>query len=555
MNNEQLSEAVVTTGEENTSRANVMAQEVARRRTFAIISHPDAGKTTLTEKLLLYTGAIEQAGAVRARKHQRQAVSDWMAMEQERGISITSTVLQFEYGAYLFNLLDTPGHQDFSEDTYRTLIAVDSAIMVLDSAKGIETQTKKLFTVCRQQELPILTFINKMDQPGRDALELLDEIERVLSIRAAPMNWPIGNGPDFQGVYDLQRQQVFYFQRTAHGKHRAPVEVADLDDPRLAELITPRAYARLREDVELLSAAGAQFDAAAFAAGELTPVYFGSAVNNFGVELFLKALVELAPAPRSRPSNQRTVAPTDTQFTGFVFKIQANMDPKHRDSMAFLRICSGQFTKDMQVYHPRLQRTLRMSRPHRLFARERETVETAYSGDVIGLSNPGLFAIGDTVTSGESLQFAPIPPFPPEVFGRLQNLNIEKYKQFQKGLSQLMEEAVVQVLYPITQVRRDPVVAAVGSLQFDVVVARLAAEYNVETRIEPLSYVAARWVVGAPEAVAVARWPSATLRTQDQAGRLVALFTSTWELNYCLENNPKLTFREANDLAVDRDVS
>ncbi len=554
MNNELLADAAVNPVGQKIIDQSAIEQEVARRRTFAIISHPDAGKTTLTEKLLLYAGAIEQAGAVRARKHQRLAVSDWMTMEQERGISITSTVLQFEYGDHLLNLLDTPGHQDFSEDTYRTLMAVDSAIMVLDSAKGIETQTKKLFTVCRKQELPILTFMNKLDQPGRDALELLDEVERVLSIRAAPMNWPIGDGPDFQGIYDLQNKQVYFFQRTAHGRHRAPVEVADLDDPRLAAMITPRAYERLREDVELLAAVGAEFDAEAFAAGELTPVYFGSAVNNFGVELFLKALVALAPSPRPHASNQRLVTPTDEQFTGFVFKIQANMDPKHRDSMAFLRICSGQLTKDMMVYHPRLQRSLRMSRPHRLFARERETVDAAYPGDVIGLSNPGVFAIGDTVTGGELLQFAPIPPFPPEVFGRLVNSNIDKYKQFNKGLTQLMQEAVVQVLYPISQVRRDPIVAAVGTLQFDVVTARLAAEYNVDTRIENLAYVAARWVVGAPDVIANAKWPTQALQTQDQAGRLVVLFTSLWELNYCIENNPKIALREANEMDVNLDM-
>jgi peptide chain release factor 3 len=521
-------------------------QEVARRRTFAIISHPDAGKTTLTEKLLLYAGAIEQAGAVRARKNQRQVVSDWMAIEQERGISITSTVLQFEVGDHIFNLLDTPGHQDFSEDTYRVLTAVDSAIMVLDSAKGIETQTRKLFTVCRKQNLPILTFINKLDQPGRDALELLDEIERVLNIRVIPMNWPIGDGPDFQGVYDLYRKQILCFQRTTRGAQRAPVQVADLDDPKMAELLTERAYARLREDVELLTASGLDFDAQAFADGELTPVYFGSAVNNFGVEPFLSALVELAPSPRPRPSNKRVVMPSDERFTGFIFKIQANMDPKHRDSMAFLRICSGSFTKDMMVYHPRLAQTLRMSRPHRLFARERETVDMAYPGDVIGLSNPGLFTIGDTVTGGESLQFAALPAFPPEHFGRLRNVNVEKYKQFNKGLEQLLQEAVILVLYPLHQMRREPILGAVGMLQFDVVMARLATEYNVETQIDSLSYVVARWVTGSADALAAAKYPSQALRTQDRFGNLVILFTSVWELNYCMENNPNIKFHEVN---------
>jgi peptide chain release factor 3 len=523
-----------------------LEKEVARRRTFAIISHPDAGKTTLTEKLLLYAGAIEQAGAVRARKHQRAAVSDWMAIEQERGISITSTVLQFEVRDHLFNLLDTPGHQDFSEDTYRTLTAVDSAIMVLDSAKGIESQTRKLFTVCRQRNLPILTFINKLDQPGRDALELLDEIERVLNIRAIPMNWPIGNGPDFQGVYDLYAKQVLYFQRTARGAQRAPMQVADLDDRQLAAHLSPRAYERLREDVELLTGIGLEFDGQAFLDGELTPVYFGSAINNFGVESFLSALVEHAPAPRPRQSNGRLVSPAGEDFTGFIFKIQANMDPKHRDSMAFLRICSGYFKKDMVVYHPRLAQSMRVSRPHRLFARERETVESAYAGDVIGLSNPGAFAIGDTVTSGEKLQFAAIPAFPPEHFGRLRNVNVEKYKQFNKGLEQLMQESVVQVFYPLLQVRREPIIGAVGMLQFDVVAARLASEYNVEAQIDPLSYVAARWVTGSPAALAAAKYPSQSLRTEDRFGNLVVLFTSTWELNYCMENNPNIRFHEVN---------
>jgi peptide chain release factor 3 len=546
MQEEMVAAVAAPKVEQEKSGQTQLEQEVARRRTFAIISHPDAGKTTLTEKLLLYAGAIDQAGAVRARKNQRAAVSDWMAIEQERGISITSTVLQFEVRDHLFNLLDTPGHQDFSEDTYRTLTAVDSAIMVLDSAKGIETQTRKLFTVCRQRNLPILTFINKLDQSGRDALELLDEIERVLELRAIPMNWPIGNGPDFQGVYDLYRKQVLYFQRTARGAQRAPMQVANLDDPQLAEHLSPRAYERLREDVELLTGIGLEFDMQAFLDGELTPVYFGSAINNFGVETFLSALVEYAPSPRPRESSQRVVTPTDEHFTGFIFKIQANMDPKHRDSMAFLRICSGNFTKDMSVYHPRLAQTLRVSRPHRLFARDRETVEVAFPGDVIGLSNPGIFTVGDTITDGERLQFAAIPAFPPEHFGRLRNLRVEKYKQFNKGLEQLMQESVVQVFYPMHQVRREPIIGAVGMLQFDVVAARMATEYNVETQIDPLSFVAARWVTGTPEALAAAKYPSQAMRTEDRFGNLVVLFTSTWELNYCIENNPKITFHEVN---------
>ncbi len=531
-----------------TPAVDKLVKEIARRRTFAIISHPDAGKTTLTEKLLLYSGAIEQAGAVRARKQQRAAVSDWMSIEQERGISITSTVLQFDYGDYLLNLLDTPGHQDFSEDTYRTLIAVDSAVMVLDSAKGIETQTKKLFTVCRQQSLPILTFINKLDQPGRDPLELIDEIEQTLAMQVTPMNWPIGDGHDFQGVYDLQKRQVLYFQRTTGGRHRAPMTVRDIDDPALAQAITPRAYERLRDDVELLNGVGTPFDRDEFLAGRLTPIYFGSAVNNFGVEPFLAGLAELAPPPRVHQSDQGPVDPTDEGFSGFVFKIQANMDPKHRDRMAFIRICSGQFEKDMTVFHPRLGRTIRMSRPHRLFAAERETVAEAYPGDVIGLSNPGIYSIGDTVCSGKPLRFAPITAFQPEQFARLHNLNVDRAKQFNKGLTQLVEEAVIQVFYPTGYVRREPILAAVGTLQFDVVVARLSSEYQVNARIEPLSHGCARWVSGSEADLQSVTWPTQSIRATDPEGRLVVLFSSEWELKYFMERNPRLQCHEAGDL-------
>jgi peptide chain release factor 3 len=525
-----------------------LEREVARRRTFAIISHPDAGKTTLTEKFLLYVGAIDQAGAVRARKNQRAVVSDWMAMEQERGISITSTVLQFEYRDRLFNLLDTPGHQDFSEDTYRTLMAVDSAIMVLDAAKGIETQTKKLFEVCRRQNLPILTFINKLDQPGRDPLEILDEIENVLNIKAAPMNWPIGSGVDFQGVYDLHNQQVMRFERTVHGKHRAPVTVASLDDPQLENLLGQWACEQLREDVELIEAAGSTFDQEAFLAGQLTPIYFGSALNNFGVETFLGALVELAPSPRERMSNQGMVQPSDEEFSGFVFKIQANMDPKHRDRMAFLRVCSGKFEKDMAVFHPRLGRTIRMSRPHRLFAAERETVDEAYPGDVIGLSNPGVFTIGDTVCTGAPCQFAAIPPFQPEIFGVLRNLKLDKYKQFNKGVEQLQEEGVIQVFYAADSFRREPILAAVGQLQFDVVVARMAAEYGVETTVQPMEYSCARWIMGDPDDIENGVWSTQSLRVTDQQGRMVVLFASEWQVNHSVERNPRIKFCEVGEL-------
>ncbi|MCA0457832.1 MAG: peptide chain release factor 3 [Chloroflexi bacterium] len=519
-----------------------LRHEVERRRTFAIISHPDAGKTTLTEKLLLYAGAVNQAGSVRASKNQRSATSDWMAMEQQRGISITSTVLQFEYENCIFNLLDTPGHRDFSEDTYRTLMAADSAIMVLDSAKGIEPQTKKLFEVCRQRNLPILTFINKLDHEGRDPFELLDEIERVLNLQVAPMNWPIGTGSSFQGVYDLKHDQVLLFERTVRGKSRAPVKVTDLYDNVLETTIGTRPYQQLKDDAELLAGAGAPFDRDNFLGGTLTPVFFGSALNNFGVEPFLEALIRLAPPPRPRESSEGLVEPTDNTFSGIIFKIQANMDPQHRDSLAFLRVCSGRFEKDMNVTHPRSGRKVRMTRPHRLFARDRETVDEAFPGDVIGLSNPGIFRIGDTLCEGDTFQFAPIPPFQPEVFATLRNMSTEKYKQFNKGVAQLREEGVVQVLYAVDSSRREPILCAVGELQFEVVVSRMQAEYNVETRIEQLPYTVAAWIEGDDDLIRSVRWPMESLKTLDFDQKWVVLFNTPWQLNYTIKDQPKLRF-------------
>jgi peptide chain release factor 3 len=529
----------------DTAAVDQLEREIARRRTFAIISHPDAGKTTLTEKLLLYAGAVAQAGSVRARKNQRSATSDWMDMERERGISISSTVLQFEYEGCVLNLLDTPGHQDFSEDTYRTLMAVDSAIMVLDSAKGIEAQTLKLFEVCRRRHIPILTFINKLDHDGREPLELLDEIERVLNIRVSPMNWPIGSGVEFQGVYDLAQNAVLLFERTVGGRFRAPVHVSSLNDPLLADTVGERAYRQLRDDVELLSGAGVPYDHDTFLAGGLTPVFFGSAINNFGVEPFLEALIRLAPSPRPRETNSGDIQPTEAAFSGFVFKIQANMDPLHRDRMAFLRVCSGRFEKDMLVHHPRLGRDIRMTRPHRLFARERETVEDAFPGDVIGLSNPGMFIVGDTVCARDVFEFPRIPQFQPEQFALLHNQSIIKFKPFNTGLEQFCEEGVIQVLYPENQLRREPILAAVGELQFDVVVARLASEYGVEATIERLPYTTARWVEAAPEDLAQVSWFQSQ-HAHDLQGRLVVLFSSEWEFRYIAENNPKLVFKDAS---------
>ena len=530
-----------------------LRHEVARRRTFAIISHPDAGKTTLTEKFLLYAGAVELAGAVRARKTQRQATSDWMALEQERGISVTVSALEMDYRGYRINLLDTPGHQDFSEDTYRTLMAVDSAVMVLDSAKGIEPQTLKLFHVCRLRRLPILTFVNKLDRSGRDPLDLLDEIEHVLGMAAAPMNWPIGDGPTFQGVYEFQSRRVLRFQRTEHGQRKAPVTVTDLHDPVLAEILGDAPWHDLREQTDLLMGAGEVFDRERFLAGELTPVFFGSALTNFGVAPFFETLLTLAPPPQPRFAGADVVEPSNEAFSGFVFKIQANMNPRHRDRMAFLRICSGRFDKDMLAYHPRLDRNVRLTRAFRLFARERESIAEAFPGDVIGLINPGLFAIGDTLNAGESWRFEAIPRFQPEYFAILHNDDLTKYKQFAKGLAQLEEEGAIQVFFVCDSPRREPLLAAVGELQFDVVVARLREEYGVSARVERLPFSCARRIMGEAAAIEQIIWPThGVLRCQNQAGQLVVLFAATWALEYCQEKNPAIQFMDMTGTPVEK---
>lgn len=522
-----------------------LEREVARRRTFAIISHPDAGKTTLTEKLLLYGGAIELAGSVRARKNQRQTTSDWMEMERQRGISVTATALQFEWKGARLNLLDTPGHEDFSEDTYRTLMAVDSAVMVIDAARGIEAQTRKLFDVCRQRNIPILVFVNKLDHPSREPLELLDEIESVLEIGAVPLNWPIGDGPTFQGIYDLRRKQVLQFSRTAHGQTRAPVQIATLESAELNRLLGDDAADQLREDVELLSIAGEDFDFERFRRGDLAPVFFGSALTNFGVESFLDALIDLAPPPQARASDQGVVEPTHDEFSGFIFKIQANMDPRHRDCMAFLRVCSGHFEKGVLVHHPRSGKDIRLARPHRLFAQERETVESAYPGDVVGLVNPGVFAIGDTVHTGDEIQYRAIPRFQPERFARLVNDDVSRTKQLQKGLAQLDEEGAIQVFHALDSTARSVVLGAVGDLQFDVIMARLENEYGVTTRLERLSYRVARWVDGTPEQLAKVKWPSfGAMRVTDRDERVILLFDSERAPNYFAQENPSVTLRD-----------
>lgn len=519
-----------------------LQSEVRRRRTFAIISHPDAGKTTLTEKLLLYGGAVNLAGSVTARRRQRQTASDWMALEKERGISVSSTVLQFDYHGYRINLLDTPGHQDFSEDTYRTLTAVDSAVMVLDAARGIEPQTLKLFEVCRMRQIPIFTFINKLDRPALDPLSLLDEIEQTLGLDVCPMNWPIGDGTEFQGVYDRATQQVHRFVRTEHGARRAPVQTAGIDDPVLDELLGDAAAAKLRESVELVEVAGYEIDQDRILAGELTPVYFGSALTNFGVQLFLDAFVEIAPPPLPRKTATGKVRADDEDFSGFVFKIQANMDPRHRDRVAFLRVCSGRFEKDMTVRHVRLEREIRLSRPMKLFGQDREVIEEGYAGDVIGLVNPGTFTVGDSVTTAGHGAFAAMPRFQPEHFARLRNARTDRYKQFQRGLEQIEEEGGIQLLYPLEAGSREPILAAVGALQFDVVRYRLENEYGVETILEPLGYDLVRWVTGDPEEIREMGGRRGRSRAEDRDGNVVMLFRNQWDLDFAVQDHPDVDF-------------
>jgi peptide chain release factor 3 len=517
--------------------------EVENRRTFAIISHPDAGKTTLTEKLLLYGGAIVTAGQVAARRRARAVTSDWMELERERGISITSTVLQFPYQGRTINLLDTPGHQDFGEDTYRTLLAADSAVMLIDAAKGVEPQTRKLFAICRERRIPLFTFINKMDRPARDPLELLDELENVLGIGAYPVNWPLGSGETFRGVYDRETRELHVFERTEHGAKRAPVSVAGVHDDRIRALVDEGTYREFIDGIELLEGAGAAFDPAAMLRGDVSPVFFGSAMTNFGVELFLERFVRMGPAPSARLDAARVpIEPTDERFSAFVFKIQANMDPRHRDRVAFARICSGRFERDMTVRNVRTGKDVRLTRAMKLFANERESVDVAYAGDVVGLANPGTFAIGDTLADAPEMRFDPIPAFEPEHFASVRSIDTASYKSFQKGIAQLREEGAIQVLYPFGQTRIEPILAAVGALQFEVVKYRLESEYNVKTVMSMLPLTLARHVGGDAEAVASAQLPSNARLVEDWEGAPLALFESEWSMRLAAEWNPRLTF-------------
>jgi peptide chain release factor 3 len=530
----------------------LIVREVARRRTFGIISHPDAGKTTLTEKLLLFSGAIQLAGTVKARKSGRHATSDWMEIEKQRGISVASSVMQFEYRDHVVNLLDTPGHQDFSEDTYRVLTAVDSALMVIDAAKGVEEQTIKLLNVCRMRDTPILTFMNKMDRETRDPLELLDEVESVLKIQCAPVTWPIGMGKSFRGVYHLLRDEVLLFKA---GEERADQEfevIKGIDNPRLMEMF-PLEMDQLKMEVELVHGASHPFDLDAFLAGTRTPVFFGSAINNFGVREILNALLDWAPAPRPRDATVRAVEPVEAPFTGFVFKIQANMDPAHRDRIAFLRVCSGRFERGMKIKHLRLNRDIKVSSVVTFMASSREQVEEAFAGDIIGLPNHGNMQIGDSFSEGELLQFTGIPYFAPDFFRSVRIRNPLKIKQLHKGLQQLGEEGAVQVFKPVHG--GDLVLGAVGVLQFEVVASRLMNEYGVDAVFEGTSISSARWI-SSEDKKALADFERSSAGANiafDAAGNMAYLATSGVNLKLTQERWPQLTFHATREHAAKLD--
>ena len=521
-------------------------QEIAKRRTFAIISHPDAGKTTLTEKLLLFGGAIQMAGAVKGRKAARHATSDWMELEKQRGISVTTSVMQFEYGGCLMNLLDTPGHADFSEDTYRTLTAVDSALMVIDSAKGVEERTIKLMEVCRLRDTPITTFINKLDREGRDPIELLDEIESVLGIACAPLTWPIGMGQRFKGVYHLEEDAVHLFD----AKHRDRVVkgeiIEGLDNPLLDERLGEQA-GELREEIELVRGASHAFDHEAYLAGKQTPVFFGSAINNFGVLELLDAFAQYAPPPRPRAAVERVVSPDEPKFSGFVFKIQANMDPQHRDRIAFVRICSGRYRKGMKLYHVRLGKQITVANAMTFQAASRQHVEEAWPGDIIGLYNHGTIQVADTFTQGERLKFGGIPYFAPELFRRVVLKDPLKAKALHKGLIQLSEEGATQVFRPLKN--NDLILGAVGVLQFDVTAFRLKNEYNVECGYEPVNVATARWIeCDDPKRLEEFKRKNFEHLAEDGGGFLVYLAPTRVNLQLAEERWPEVRFKATREL-------
>ena len=517
--------------------------EIARRRTFAIISHPDAGKTTLTEKFLLYGGAIAQAGAVKGKKSSRAAVSDWMEIEKQRGISVTSSVMQFQYEGFCINILDTPGHQDFSEDTYRTLMAADSAVMVIDGSRGVEAQTRKLFKVCAMRHIPIFTFINKMDRESRDPFELLEELEQELGIETCAVNWPIGSGKEFGGVYDRERQQLLLFSGVSGRQKAESVEIA-LDDPRVAELIGAQRQAQLQEDVELLGA-GRELDLDAVRAGQLSPVFFGSALTNFGVEPFLEAFLRMTPPPLSREADCGVIDAFSPDFSAFVFKIQANMNKAHRDRMAFMRICSGQYLRDSEVYHVQGGKKLKLSQPQQLMAQEREIIDEAYAGDIIGVFDPGIFSIGDTITvPGKKFRFGSIPTFAPEHFSRVSPKDTLKRKQFIKGTEQIAQEGAIQIFKVPNTGMEEVIVGVVGTLQFDVFRYRMLNEYGVELRMTDLPYEYLRFIQACPVPPAELNLSSDAELLEDYRGHQLLVFSSAWSIDFICKRNPGLELSE-----------
>ena len=522
-----------------------LAEEIKKRRTFAIISHPDAGKTTLTEKLLLYGGAINLAGSVKGKKTARHAVSDWMEIEKERGISVTSSVLQFEYDGYCINILDTPGHQDFSEDTYRTLMAADSAVMVIDASKGVEPQTIKLFKVCLLRHIPIFTFINKMDREANDPLELMGEIEDVLGIGTCPINWPIGCGKGFKGVYDRNTRKITTFTAAFNGQKEVATKELSLSEESTKEAIGQDYYDQLLEDIELLDGAGQEFDIEAVLKGELSPVFFGSALTNFGVETFLKHFLDMTIPPLPRTSDQGIIDPVKEDFSAFVFKIQANMNKAHRDRIAFMRICSGKFEAGMEVNHVQGGRKVKLSQPQQMMAQERKIIEEAYAGDIIGVFDPGIFSIGDTLCLSDSkFAYEGIPTFAPEHFARVRQVDTMKRKQFIKGVSQIAQEGAIQIFQEFNTGMEEIIVGVVGVLQFDVLLYRLNNEYNVEVKLEKLPYEYIRWIENKDMDINKIQGTSDMKRIKDLKGNPLLLFVNSWSVGMVEDRNPELKLSE-----------
>ena len=523
-----------------------LEDEIKRRRTFAIISHPDAGKTTLTEKFLLYGGAIAQAGAVKGKKNSRHAVSDWMEIEKQRGISVTSSVMQFQYKNYCINILDTPGHQDFSEDTYRTLMAADSAVMVIDASKGVENQTRKLFKVCVMRHIPIFTFVNKMDRESRNPFDLMEQIESELGIQTYPVNWPIGSGKEFKGVYDRDKKHIISFEASG-GQHQVAATEVDLSDPSLDSLIGENLHSTLCDDIELLDGASYEFDIEKVRKGELSPVFFGSALTNFGVEPFLENFLEMTTSPTPRNSSAGIIDPFDPEFSAFVFKIQANMNKAHRDRITFLRICSGKFDKDMEVLHVQGNKKLRLSQPQQIMAQEREIIDEAYAGDIIGVFDPGIFAIGDTICSPKKkFEFESIPTFAPEHFMRVRQKDTLKRKQFVKGTTQIAQEGAIQIFLEPDSGMEEVIVGVVGVLQLEVFEYRMKNEYNVDLFKEGLPYSYIRWIDNKDIYPKTLKLSSDTKLVKDFRDNYLLLFTSEWNIRWALERNEGLELSEFN---------